>query len=478
MNENSNVLKFQSVGGSALGTKLGTQEVVLGRSAGNDKRYLEQHGNKWRVVVSVPRELQDILGTKLKKSLGTDSLSVANRMKWGAVAELKQKIAEAQDKTTSAPHIEIALEMAKLLKDASTPERQHEIEEGIDITGDMLRGSEVGEEPDPETGEPLPRYNPESERRAGEFMRIAKGLATPIDLSHNKYLDQLTVKPRTKADDIRSMKLLKGWMQDNSVGPFLETIDSKTAVRFMDALPELTNGLSPVTLNKYIRRLSRYWQWLQKRSEVDQDIWKGLSLSVPVTPYDEVERAFTDEEIITLLHGDTSQAMHDLMRIGALTGCRIDPIVCLKVKDCQDGVFIFKPQKKEKRERSCPIHSALEQIIKRRCEGKELEDDVFPEWPLPKKNSQRERSFKASQQFTDYRRKLGVDEVIPGKRRSLVNFHSFRRWFITQAERADQPEHIIAAVVGHKRPGMTLGRYSAGPKLEQAKRCVEAVRLP
>ena len=90
----------------------------------------------------------------------------------------------------------------------------------------------------------------------------------------------------------------------------------------------------------------------------------------------------------------------------------------------------------------------------------------------------RERSFKASNAFTEYRRSVGVDDMVEGKRRSLVNFHSFRRWFITEAERADQPENIIAAVVGHKRQGMTLGTYSAGPKLAQARRCVEAVKLP
>ncbi|MFH8566824.1 hypothetical protein ACH4EA_39095, partial [Streptomyces sp. NPDC017988] len=77
-----------------------------------------------------------------------------------------------------------------------------------------------------------------------------------------------------------------------------------------------------------------------------------------------------------------------------------------------------------------------------------------------------------------YRRSVGVDHVVPGQRRSLVNFHSFRRWFITKAEQADQPESIIAAVVGHKRKGMTLGRYSAGPLIAQARRCVEAVKLP
>ena len=112
-------------------------------------------------------------------------------------------------------------------------------------------------------------------------------------------------------------------------------------------------------------------------------------------------------------------------------------------------------------------------------EGKHGADDLFPEYPVPKRStSQRERSFRASNEFTEYRRSVGVEEVVPGCRRSLVNFHSFRRYFITKAEQADQMEHIIAVVVGHKRTGMTLGRYSGGPLLEQARRCVEAVRLP
>jgi integrase len=170
--------------------------------------------------------------------------------------------------------------------------------------------------------------------------------------------------------------------------------------------------------------------------------------------------------------------MHDLMRIGALTGARLDVIVDLKVKDCVDGRFVFKPQKKEKSERAVPIHRALADIITRRTEGKGPEDDVFPEWPPSKGDSERERSFKASNAFTIYRRKVGVDEVVPGKRRSLVNFHSFRRWFITKAEQAGQLENIIAVVVGHKRKGLTLGRYSAGPLFSQAQACVEAVKLP
>jgi integrase len=73
---------------------------------------------------------------------------------------------------------------------------------------------------------------------------------------------------------------------------------------------------------------------------------------------------------------------------------------------------------------------------------------------------------------------VDIGEKREGIRRSLVNLHSFRRWFITKAEQADIAPWVIAAVVGHARQGMTLGTYSRGPSEEQLRECVEAVRLP
>src|SRR5690606_9215191 len=93
---------------------------------------------------------------------------------------------------------------------------------------------------------------------------------------------------------------------------------------------------------------------------------------------------FTEDEMKRLLSGDAPQEMHDLMRIAALTGCRLDPIVCLRVRDCENGTFLFKPQKKEKAARLCPIHSDLKEIVERRTKGKQPDDPIFPEWPGPK----------------------------------------------------------------------------------------------
>ncbi|RRN67849.1 integrase [Agrobacterium deltaense] len=453
----------------------------MAKSAANDRQYLEQHRGKWRVTMAVPKSLHGQLPTRLKHPLNTDSLTIANQLKWPIVNEMRARIADAAGRDGRPDLRAIAEEFRRQHAKAETDREVDEIDAGIAVTIDAVLGKPVGVEVDPVTGEEEPVFEPSKVKQAQQFTKMVSGNATLVDHFHSQYMAQLTVKPRTKGDDERAIKLLKRWCAEKEVEPFLQSFPSKKlAVRFVDDLRSLEPKLSPVTLNKYINRLSRYWQWLEKREEVSLDVWRGLALAVPSIAHGERERPFTKDEMVKLLSGETSQAMHDLMRIAALTGCRLDPIVCLRVKDCRDtGVFVFKPQKKEKAERLCPIHSDLAEIVERRTQGKAPDDPFFPEWPGPKNtDSKRERSFKTSNQFTAYARSIGVREELEGRRRSLINFHSFRRWFITEAERAGQPETLIAAVVGHKRQGMTFGVYSAGPLIDQARVCVEAVRLP
>ena len=444
-----------------------------------DRRYLELHGGKWRVTVAVPRELQAKLGTRLKRSLQTDSLMLAGKLKGSVVSELRSLIENAREGNGSDPIRREALEVAEYRSRAVTEAERGMIEDAaVERAGDLL-GNPIRAYADPETGEPAYEYDVQRQERADAYAEIALGTATPIELHHDAFLAQSVTKTRTKADDRRSIKYLLEWCGRRGLRPTLQSITRRVAARFMDEMHEVAGDQQPITLNKYLGRLSRYWQWLAVREHVEFDPWVKLNVAAPARNHDEEERSFTEFEVLTLLTGPATQRMQDLMRIGALTGARLDTIVDLRVHDCANGLFVFKPQKKEAKPRAVPIHSQLKAIVERRTVGKAADDSLFPEWPAPKKaGAQRERSFKASNAFTDYRRSVGVDQVIPGKRRSLVNFHSFRRWFITMAEQADQPENIIAAVVGHKRAGMTLGRYSAGPLLEQARRCVEAVRLP
>lgn len=452
----------------------------MAQSASTETRFLEMHSGKWRVVVSVPRSLQPKLGTKLKRSLDTDSLAIANALKWRVVAELKAIIAEAQGEKSDLreARTRAALNILKRRRAIIDPLELNEIADETAHVAAELLGDPIGTEAGPD-GELQEVFDPSREAMANSFFDVASGRAVPIDLYRPDYLSQLKVKPRTRADDERAVVLLADWCRTNSIPATLQAITRKVAMRFVDAMTNAGNGRNPVTMKKYFSRLSIYWQWLLQREHVELNPWQGIKRPTDTSPHDEKERPFTREEMMALLNGPASAAMHDLMRIGALTGARLDAVVSLTVKDCRDGLFLFKPQKKEPAPRVVPIHSSLLGIVAARVAGKSEGDDLFPEWPPPKSSrSLRERSFKASNAFTAYRRSIGVDDCVAGKRRSLVNFHSFRRWFITEAERAGQPEHIIAAVVGHKRQGMTLGRYSSGPAIEQARVCVEAVRLP
>lgn len=444
--------------------------MAVSRTA--DKRYLEMHGNRWRVVLTVPEKARAVIGkTKLRQPLPTDSLAKANALKWQVVAQFQAQIERA---LAPEDRRETALYLAQMRKDAKASGGDGEPEElVIDAHIDEIAGTPIGTDRD---GQPI--FDPARDHAARVFADIAYGRYTPLDASRQRYLDQLKVAARTVADDKRGFNYLIEWCKSEGVPTFRETFGQQEAVRFHDAFETLHGG-HPRTLNKYMVRLSMYWKWMRRRGEVATNVWEGLTYAVEQETDETEERPFTEAEMRTLLAGPAVQHMHDLMRIGALTGARLEVITSLTVGDFSGGNIKFKAAKKEKRARLVPIHPDLVQIIERRTKGKDGSDDLFPEWPaVKKKGSLRERSFKASPAFTKYRRSLGVADPVEGKRRDRVNFHSFRRWFVTQAEQADQPESTIASVVGHVRNGITLGVYSAGPKLEQARRCVEAVRLP
>jgi integrase len=449
----------------------------------NKHAYLERHGDQWRVVVNVPRSLHKKLGTKLKKGLGTSSITVANLLKDKVVLDLKERIRWEQFGDSKDPVVKEAMKLREALEMALTPAHREAIREGIVDDAREILGDPLEQRPDRITGDYV--YDPVREEKADLFYKIAIGQATPLEAPLADHLSQVLHKERTKGDLVRALRYLADWARANRIPPAIEQITRRVAGRFVADLPKVAASVSstgspitPRTVTKYVSSLSGYWKWLKVKGYVEENVWTGQSPPKAQRPAGQNERPFTDEEVQRLLAGSPRPALGAIIRIAALSGARIDAIVSLKVSDCRDGLFRFKPQKKERKERLVPIHSSLQPLIEALTCDKGPADDLFPEYPPPRPGAQQERSMPAVKAFGYYRKSIGVDEQVPGVKRSLVNFHSFRRWFITKAEQAGQPEHIIAAVVGHKREGMTLGLYSGGPSLDQFRACVEAVRLP
>lgn len=453
--------------------------MAMGTST--NRQYLELHRGKWRVTLAVPKRLQDKLGTRLKRPLGTDSLAVANGIKHGVVQELKDVIARAEGRSTRERDFvmreaERLRTQATLIEQQSSPEfRDAVAERYYEIRGNPIAVREVG---DGDEAAQLETYDPGRERLANQFKHVAFGSSIPFDLHLPAYrTEKLRVKKRTEDDLIRAIERLREWCVEQQIEENVGTVSTRMAREFIRSL-KMERGLHPRTVKKYLTRLSLYWKWLAYSYFVTENPWLQVEVDMEETPAEELERAFTNNELAKLLMGPAPQALRDVMLIGALSGARLDAIVDLKVGDTEGDFFIFKPQKKEKHRRRVPIHSALREIVERRRDGKQPGDDFFPEYPRNSKDSLRERSFKTSNRFTTYRRTVGVDEQVPGRRRSLVNFHSFRRWFTTRAEQAGIDKDLLSAIVGHKRGSITLDLYSEGPEAKAARLAIEVVKLP
>lgn len=445
-----------------------------------DRRYLKKHGNQWVVVIKVPERLRPIIGkAHLKHPLHTDSLAVANREKFRVVASMKERLQQAekerQGKAKQAvdPLAEEALqwrESITIAEDNPTSfeyrdEEGNVLEDARDVTMSLLadRAEEIAQK--------------EGLTKAKEFHSIATGKATPILSMIDKWLAERPMKPRQQTDYRRAVVKFNTWLSANKLPVTLEGVTRRTAGRYItEAFVEA--GVHPRTANKDISCLSSLWKWAERKGIVEENVWRGQSLAKQEPRKGEDKRPFTDEEMKTLFSGKANQLLKDFMAIAALSGMRVEEIAKLTVGDIFNDCFDITEAKTKAGIRMVPIHPALSGIVARRTKGKTGKDPLFPELPIPKEGSPIERSQKVVKAFTAYRRKVEVDDVPEGARQSRVDFHSFRRWFITKAEQANQPVHFIEALVGHKRSGMTLGRYSAGPLVQQVRDVVASVQLP
>ncbi len=445
------------------------------RTMAQDTRYLQRHGRQYRVVIAVPRSVQRATGSPklLKASLHTDSLPLAQAKRWPVVSKLKQKLADmAMNAGLDNPIWREASEWFECHDMRAYLERKGEPSVTTAELNGMIqrRASEIGKD--------------HGATKAEEFTGIATGTATPLLFHSERWLQESGRKDRTKGEDRYALRLLDDWATRGGWPRTVEGLTRKVAADFISEC-FIESNTHPKTAKKRISSLSSYWKWLALKGLLGTT---SLENPWPLQPYPTAakrtaadKRPFTDDEVAMLLYaGQPDPRLSDFMRIAALSGLREDEIACLTVADCSGGMFRVRDAKTQAGDRTLPTHSKLATIVARRTKGKQPNAWLFEELPgVPDgSKSGRRRYMPLSKQFLRYRQALGVDERPEGNRQSNIDFHSFRRWFCAKAEHAGIPETTTAAVVGHKRKGMSYGRYSKGPSIQQLRTCVEAVKLP
>jgi integrase len=439
-------------------------------------QYLEQRRQGWYAVVYIPPSLREALGRKkLSRSLKTREVHVARARRWPVVAEFKATIEQARAGATQDPVLLEALEWREQI--AAEARR-------LDASGD-LEAIMRAQYPLLLTDRAEQIARAQGDTRAQEFAAIATGQALPLETFLEEWLAHKAFHGRTLLRCRRAFKVLKEWLAAEKIAATVDAVTRVVAGRFISEHLHKARRLDPRSIGSYLVPLSGYWHWLWNKGHFSgENPWKQQDLprarvgAATTKAKEEPERAWSADELTTLLAFRGDPLIEDLIRLGALTGARIEALCRLRVKDCAKGVFSMPPLKKERAARPVPIHPDLAKIIARRTAKKDPEAFLLDELPEGQRKHSDERSHAAVKKFGRLIRKLRLAVFVDGRRRSLVNFHSFRRWFITTAERAGQPESTIALVVGHKRPGMTLGTYSQGASLRQLRSCVEAVRLP
>ena len=294
------------------------------------------------------------------------------------------------------------------------------------------------------------------------------------------------------------------WAADQNPALTLDRIDRKQAGKYV---AEKLDDLHPKTQSKHLMALRGYWNQLAARGQVDLPPqeprgsgwpWNAQQIRHKATRAEresrnDQERPFTEAEARTLLYAPFPSGMQsghesqirDAIRISLLSGMRLVEILKLWVKDVKEGqrgaglIFDIQEGKTDAAPRPVPVHPDLIEIVQRRLKDAKGNDKPGTAWLFHELAEESNPGDVFGKRFRRYRLHLGVDDKRPGKRRSLVNFHSARRWFATSAARAGQQEAVIKDVIGHEPDKKNVTRrYIAVSSGAQMRACVEAVKLP
>lgn len=248
-----------------------------------------------------------------------------------------------------------------------------------------------------------------------------------------------------------------------------------------------TEKINAQTINKYLQTYGTMFEWARKNGYVSENVFAGLTIrstkraAIIRKPFssDQIERIY--RSIVANEGGNIRLPYQKWGPLIALyTGARLNEIAQIHLRDIatEDGVWYFdlndddgKRLKTDASRRRVPIHPKLIEIglldyvdgLRKRGDTK-----LFPSFTYCTKNG--------------WGRALGRwfnDTFLPElgfKNESLV-FHSLRHTVTNSLQRADVPQPIVQALIGHTRENMLGRHYSAsGFELRQLREAL--LRLP
>lgn len=156
-----------------------------------------------------------------------------------------------------------------------------------------------------------------------------------------------------------------------------------------------------------------------------------------------------------------------MIEVAAYTGSRIEELCSLQIDfiNLNELTFRIVDAKTKAGNRIVPIHSKLQTTINR------LISTSTNSYLFDRLNANKygDRSNAIGKRFGHLKTSLG--------HAGQFVFHSIRKTFTTELERAGIAENIAADIVGHEKQTMTYGLYSGGASIEQKRDAVEKLNF-
>jgi integrase len=415
-------------------------------------RHLELRHRTYFAVLTVPKDVQFILGTKrFFKTTETSDLRIAQAKADLLVIKWKAEIANARNRTND-PILDSAKELNLLLK--SSP--RHLVEDVIaDETERILAAS--------------------GELVANTFNQVAKGDSKLIETYVDEWEAQqlLTLEKKTVAQMRSDLKHLFSFL------PTTNLLSETNCDIWINNVAQ-TNSYKTASVTRIIGACNNYFRYLQ-------DI--GIYAESAVSPF-RVPRAYKaskkakanakrkSESWIPFLPAEL-ESIYDvavekedddlvhLIKIGAYSGARIEELCSLKIEhlDFEQKTMTIVDAKTDAGNRIVPIHTRIFSLVKKLSNQSDNEY-LFGNLTA---NKYGDRSNAIGKRFGRIKKDLGFSKKHV--------FHSIRKTFTTALEQAGVPESITADIVGHDKQTMTYGVYSGGSSLEQKRKAVAKVKF-
>lgn len=485
---------------------------------------LLKRANTWCVRFNVPEarwaDVGRAMGARsgikreIVRTLGTADHSTARQRRDQALAAIRADV-------------EAALAAARLrpLSDWTADWQSHALRRHDELRaeGDRVVRWEDGQQA---FSDPVPVYFAEEqrdhvleeaqevERRQGpiaarKFIEIASGGGTTVVKALKQWLDGERGKVRggTIASHEAAFRRLGAYLASHEgitslEAALLSDVSRRIAGEFLH-YRRSTNAAE--TVMRDFSAFSGLWRWAVRRGYADLNPWTdqtaGLKTRRATEKDRKQERAYSDEEVVKLLQagakdlaptgGGYAATFWDLFRLALLTGARAGELLGLRIGDVVEDetviVLAATGGKTDSASRIMPLHEIAQRVIRDRLAclpDHKPEASLWPE--VPPTGVDQRRSKIIANRYPIIRRRLLGDST-------EVDFHSFRRTFMTACETAMHSggrlnDQIVALLVGHKRDALAFDLYSdwtrlgrvamtgkLGEKLERLREAVDDV---